>query len=66
MHTIFWSEYLRGKRPLRKPRHRWEDKIRMDVRGIGWEGVDWIDLAHYRDNLRVVVSGSIKGGEFLD
>jgi hypothetical protein len=28
-----------GKRPLERPRHRWEDVIRMDIREIGWEGV---------------------------
>jgi hypothetical protein len=33
-----------GKRPLGRPRHRWEDNIRMDLRGIVWEGVDWIYL----------------------
>jgi hypothetical protein len=30
------------KRPLERPRHRWEDGIRMDLREIGWGGVDWI------------------------
>jgi hypothetical protein len=34
-----------GKRPLQKPRHRWEDNIRLDLREIGWEIVDWIHLA---------------------
>jgi hypothetical protein len=33
-----------GKRPLGRPRHKWEDNIRMDVRKIGWEGVDWMHL----------------------
>jgi hypothetical protein len=32
-----------GKRPLGRPRRRWEDKIKMDLREIGWDGVDWID-----------------------
>jgi hypothetical protein len=31
-----------GKRPLGRPRHRWEDDIRMDLREIGLGGVDWI------------------------
>jgi hypothetical protein len=31
-----------GKRPLRRPRRRWEDGIRMDLREIGLGGVDWI------------------------
>jgi hypothetical protein len=33
------------KRPLRRPRHRWEDNIKMDLREIDWGGMDWIDLA---------------------
>jgi hypothetical protein len=33
-----------GKRPLGRQRHRWVDSIKMDLRGIGWDGVDWIDL----------------------
>jgi hypothetical protein len=46
MHTIFWSENLKG--PLGRPRHRWEDNIGMDLREIEWESVDWIPLAQYR------------------
>jgi hypothetical protein len=38
-----------GKRPLERPRHRWEDGIRMDLREIGWGSVDWIQLAQDRD-----------------
>jgi hypothetical protein len=34
-----------GKRPLGRPRRRWEDNIRLDLRIIGWEGVDWMYLA---------------------
>jgi hypothetical protein len=33
-----------GKRPLGRPRRRWEDNIKMDLREIGWGGMDWIDL----------------------
>jgi hypothetical protein len=32
-----------GKRPLRRPRHRWEDNSKMDLREIGWGGMNWID-----------------------
>jgi hypothetical protein len=39
----------KGKRPFRRPRRRWEDTIGMNLREIGWEGVDWIHLAQYRD-----------------
>jgi hypothetical protein len=46
----------KGKRPLGRPRHRWEDGIRMDLRGIGLAGVDWIRLAQDRDRWRAVVS----------
>jgi len=35
----------RGKRPLRRTRHRWEDNVRMVLSEIGWEGVDWMQLA---------------------
>jgi hypothetical protein len=34
-----------GKKPLRRPRHKWEDNIRIDLREIGWDGVGWIHLA---------------------
>jgi hypothetical protein len=37
-----------GKRPLGRPRHRWEDGIRMDLREFGWGSVHWIQLALYR------------------
>jgi hypothetical protein len=44
------------KRPLGRPRRRWEDGIRMDLREIGLRGVDWIRLAEDRDWWRAVVS----------
>jgi hypothetical protein len=33
-----------GMRPLEKPRRRWLDNIKVDLREIGWSGMDWIDL----------------------
>jgi hypothetical protein len=33
-----------GKRPLGRPRRSWADSIKMDLRGIGWGGMNWIDL----------------------
>jgi hypothetical protein len=33
-----------GRRPLGRPRHRWEDNIKMDLRDIGWGGMEWIHL----------------------
>jgi hypothetical protein len=44
------------KRPLGRPRRRWEDGIRMDLREIGLGGVDWIRLAQDWDQWRAVVS----------
>jgi hypothetical protein len=38
----------KGKRPLGRPRHRWEGNIKMDLREIGIAGVNWIQLAQYR------------------
>jgi hypothetical protein len=38
-----------GKRPLGGPRHRWEDNVKMDLREIGWGGMDWINLAQDRE-----------------
>jgi hypothetical protein len=45
-----------GKRPLERPRLRGEDGIRMDLRKIGWGGVDWFQLAEDRDRWRAVVN----------
>jgi hypothetical protein len=45
-----------GKRPLERPRRRWKDGIRMDLREIGWGGVDWIHLAQDRDQLQTLVN----------
>jgi hypothetical protein len=45
-----------GKRPLGRPKHRWEDNIKMDLREIGWGGMDWIDLAQDRDQWRALVN----------
>jgi hypothetical protein len=38
-----------GKRPLGRPRRRWVDNIIMDLREIGRDGVDWMDMAQDRD-----------------
>jgi hypothetical protein len=45
-----------GKRTLGKPRRRWEDNIKMDLREMGWGGMDWIDLAQDRDQWRALVN----------
>jgi hypothetical protein len=45
-----------GKTPLGRPKCRWEDGIRMDLREIGWGSVEWTQLAQGRDRWRAVVS----------
>jgi hypothetical protein len=44
-----------GKRPLGRPRCRWVDSIKIDLREIGWDGMDWIDLAQDREQWRALV-----------
>jgi len=43
-----------GKRPLGRHRCKWEDNIRMDLREIGWESVDWFHLAQAREQWRAL------------
>ena len=46
-----------GRRPLVRPRRRWEDNIKMDLREVGLGGdMDWINLAEDRDRWRALVS----------
>ena len=45
-----------GKRPLGRPRRRWEDNIKMDLREVGCGGLDWIELAEDRDRWPAVVN----------
>jgi hypothetical protein len=45
-----------GRRPLGRPRSRWEDNIKMDLQEVGWEGMDLIDMAQDRDRWRALVS----------
>jgi hypothetical protein len=45
-----------GKRPLGRRRRRWVDNIKMDLREIGWDGMDWIDLAQDRDQWGALVN----------
>jgi hypothetical protein len=45
-----------GKRPLGRPRSRWEDDLTMDIKEIGWKGVKCIHLVQVRDHCQAVVS----------
>jgi sensor domain CHASE-containing protein len=60
-----------GKRSFGRPRHRWEDTIKICVQDVRWGGMDWIAVAQDRDRWRMPVNsyelrGSIKCGEFLE
>jgi hypothetical protein len=60
-----------GKRPLGRPRHRWEDNIKMDLKEVESEGMDWIELAQDKDRWRTLVNAvmnlpfPLNGGNFL-
>jgi hypothetical protein len=51
---------LVGKRPLGRSRRRWVDNIKINLREIGWDGMDWIDLAQDRDQWRALVNTVMK------
>jgi hypothetical protein len=43
-----------GRRSLGRPKRRWEDNIKMNLREVGWGGMDWINLAQDRDRWRAL------------
>jgi hypothetical protein len=51
MHRILVGK-SEGKTPLGRPKRRWVDNIKMDLRETGWYGMDWIDLVQDRDQWR--------------
>jgi hypothetical protein len=53
----FWWGNLMG--PLGRPRHRWEDSIKMDLQELECGGMDWIDLAQDRDRWWAVVNAAM-------
>jgi hypothetical protein len=48
-----------GKRPLGRPRRKWEDNIKMDIQEVRCGGVDWIELAQDRDSWRTLVNAAM-------
>jgi hypothetical protein len=51
-----WVGMPEGQRPLGRPRRRCLDNIKMDLREIGWNVLDWIDIAQDRDQWRALVN----------
>jgi hypothetical protein len=45
-----------GKRPLGRPRHRWEDNIKMDFKEVGCGGIYWVELAQDREMCRALLN----------
>jgi hypothetical protein len=54
-----------GKRPLRRPRRRWVENIKIGLRETGWDGMDWIDLTQDREH-GDKLSGSLKSWGVLE
>ena len=48
-----------GKRPVGRPRRRWEDNIKMDLQEVGREGMDWNELVQDRNRWRVLVNAEL-------
>jgi hypothetical protein len=51
-----------GRRPLGRPRRRWDDNIKMDIREVGWEDMNWIELAQDRDRWQALVNAVMNLG----
>jgi hypothetical protein len=49
-----------GKKPLERPRRRWQDYIKVNLQEVGCEGMGWIELAQDRDRCRALMSAIIK------
>jgi hypothetical protein len=65
MYTKFLLEKPKGKRELGRPRHRWEDTIRMDLKEIGWKGADCICVTQDRDQWWILMNMVITFGFHL-
>ena len=70
VHRVLFGK-SEGKRPLGRPRHRWEDNIKMDLQEVGGSFGDWMELTQDRERWQALV-GTVrklrvrKCGEFLD
>jgi hypothetical protein len=59
VYRIFMVKY-EGKRPLGRPRHRWEDSREVDLQEVGYMVMDWIELAQSKDRWRTPVKAVMK------
>jgi hypothetical protein len=68
MYIGYWWEMPERKRPLERPRCRWVNNVKMDLREIIWDDVDWIDVAQVKGPCEHCnePSGSIKRWEVLE
>ena len=55
---LLWKS--EGRRPLGRPRRRWEDNIKMDLQEVEFGGMDWIELAQDKDRWRALVNAVMK------
>ena len=60
VYTGFWWGKPERKRPMGRPRRRWDDNIEECLTAIGWEGIGWIDMTRDRHKWRAVVSMVMK------
>jgi len=56
----FWCGKPEGKRPIGRPRRRWEDNFKMDLQEVGCGDIDWIELAQNRDRWQARVNAVTK------
>jgi hypothetical protein len=60
IHSYYWLIlFIEGKRPLGRPRRRWEDNMGMNLQEVGCGGMDWIELAQDRDKWRAILNAII-------
>ena len=51
-----------GKKPLGRPKCRWDYNIKLDLKGVGWRGMDWLELAQDKDKWRALVNAVMNLG----
>jgi hypothetical protein len=62
VYRVLVGKKVDGKRPLGRPRCRWEDKIKADLQKVGFRGMDWTELAKGRNSWREFVNTKMNLG----